>query len=87
MALDPGEGGTSVPVRSAIVGMAFGIAGVVGAIALTRTLEHLLFEVTPTDGVTFATVIGMLACVALAGSYVPARRAANIDPVASLRSE
>ena len=63
------------------------IAGVVGAIALTRTLEHLLFEVTPTDGVTFATVIGMLACVALAGSYVPARRAANIDPVASLRSE
>ena len=63
------------------------ITGVVGAIALTRTLEHLLFEVTPTDGVTFATVIGMLACVALAGSYVPARRAANIDPVASLRSE
>jgi len=62
-------------------------AGVVGAIALTRTLEHLLFEVTPTDGVTFATVIGMLICVALAGSYIPARRAANIDPVASLRSE
>ena len=62
-------------------------AGVVGAIALTRALEHLLFEVTPTDGVTFATVIGLLVLVALAGSYVPARRAANIDPVASLRSE
>jgi predicted lysophospholipase L1 biosynthesis ABC-type transport system permease subunit len=73
--------------HGAIVAAIGTAAGVAGAIALMRTLEHLLFEIAPTDSVTFAAVVGVLVCVTLLGSYVPARRAARIDPVASLRSE
>ncbi len=73
--------------HGAIVAAIGTAAGVAGAIALMRTLEHLLFEIAPTDSATFAAVVGVLVCVTLLGSYVPARRAARIDPVASLRSE
>jgi predicted lysophospholipase L1 biosynthesis ABC-type transport system permease subunit len=73
--------------HGAIVAAIGTILGIAGAIALTRTLAHLLYEIAPTDGVTFAAVAGLLVFVTLAGSYVPARRAAKIDPVASLRSE
>ena len=66
----------------ALIGVAIGFAG---AVALTRVLERLLFGVTPTDPVTFLTVGGFLVAVALAASYVPARRAARIDPLVALR--
>jgi putative ABC transport system permease protein len=66
----------------------FGIAiGIAGAIALTRVMTSLLFEVKPTDPETFAVVAILLAIVALAACYVPTRRAMRVDPVVALRYE
>ncbi len=66
----------------------FGIAmGIAGAIALTRVMTSLLFEVKPTDPETFAVVATLLAIVALAACYVPTRRAMRVDPVVALRYE
>jgi predicted permease len=62
-------------------------AGLLGAYALTRSLEALLFGLTPTDPATFATVPLILLLVALAASYVPARRATRIEPAAALKAE
>jgi len=61
--------------------------GFIGALALTRLLKSLLFEVAPTDAVTFVSVAGMLIAAALIACLVPARRAASIDPTVALRSE
>jgi putative ABC transport system permease protein len=63
------------------------LAGLAGALALTRLLGSLLFEVTPTDGVTFATVTLVLGVVALLSSLIPARRASRVDPIISLRQD
>jgi ABC-type antimicrobial peptide transport system permease subunit len=61
--------------------------GLAGALAGTRLIKSLLFEVAPTDGATFAAVsIGLLA-VALLASYLPARRATKVDPLIALRYE
>jgi putative ABC transport system permease protein len=62
-------------------------AGVAGALALTRFMRNLLFGIDAADPATFVTVSLLLTAVALAASYLPARRAARIDPVVSLRSE
>jgi putative ABC transport system permease protein len=70
--------------RLAIVGLAAGFAG---AAAVARALSTLLFGVTATDPATFAAVAGALALVALAAAYVPARRAARVDPMAALRCD
>jgi len=55
--------------------------GVAGALALTRFLQTLLFDVKPTDPLTFAGVSGLLVVVALLASYVPARRTTQMDPM------
>ncbi len=61
--------------------------GLVGAFFLTRVLGHLLFEISPTDPPTFALTSMLLAGAALSACYVPARRAATLDPMAALRCE
>jgi ABC-type antimicrobial peptide transport system permease subunit len=59
--------------------------GIGGAIALTRVMKSLLFHVSATDPITFAGIALLLILVALAASYIPARRATRIDPMAALR--
>jgi putative ABC transport system permease protein len=62
-------------------------AGLAGAFILTRFMRNLLFGVSASDPATFLLVSMLLVVVALVASYVPARRAAHIDPMHSLRSE
>jgi ABC-type antimicrobial peptide transport system permease subunit len=71
-------------MRLAIIGTAIGL---VASLALTRVMGSLLFEVTPTDALTFVIVSVVLLIVALLACYIPARRATNVDPLTSLRYE
>ena len=61
--------------------------GVMCAVGFTRFLSSLLYAVTPTDPLTFVIVSFVLTCVALIASYIPARRAARVDPLVALRYE
>ena len=63
------------------------VLGIGGALALTRFMNSLLFGVTAKDPVTFACVVAMLALVALAACYIPARRAMRVEPMVALRDE
>jgi putative ABC transport system permease protein len=69
-----------------VVGAAVAI-GLIASFALTRLLSSMLFGVTPWDPVTFAGVIAVVAAAALFASWLPARRAARIDPMQALRDQ
>jgi putative ABC transport system permease protein len=71
-------------LRLAAIGIAVGIGG---AFALSRVLSKFLYGVTATDPMTYAAVAALLLIVAILASYVPARRATQIDPISALRSE
>jgi predicted permease len=68
----------------AAIGIVFGVAGALG---LTRFLRTLLYEVQPTDPLTFAAVLLLLVSIAAAASYLPVRRAMRVDPMVALRYE
>ena len=67
---------------AAAVGLGIGI---LAALLMTRVLSGLLFEISPVDPATFAAVLVLLISVVLVASYLPARRAASIDPQEALR--
>jgi putative ABC transport system permease protein len=79
LALVVGQG-----ARLALLGVALGLAG---ALAMGKALAGILYAVSPTDPPTFAAAAVLLAGVALAASYLPARRAADTDPVRALKGE
>ena len=63
------------------------VVGVAGALALTRTIQSLLFEVSTTDPVVFTAIPLLLVFVSLLACYTPARRATKVDPLVALRDE
>jgi putative ABC transport system permease protein len=70
--------------RLAFAGIVFGL---VGALLLTRLMAGLLYGVAASDPIVYVSVAGLLIAVALAASYLPARRAMRVDPVVALRYE
>ena len=73
------QGGTVV-----LIGLAIGL---IGALALTRVMGTILFNVSPTDPATYTVVTVFLLSIGLLATYLPARRAADVDPVEALRAE
>jgi putative ABC transport system permease protein len=71
-------------LKLALLGIAIGL---LGAFALTRVMQQLLFNVSPTDGITFLFVPFVLLVVAGVACYIPALRATKVDPLVALRNE
>src|SRR5581483_3697067 len=75
-------------LRRAVLLTSLGVAvGVAGSLGLTQFLTRYLYDVKATDPVTFAGVSLLLLAVALLASWLPARRAAKVDPMVALRHE
>jgi predicted permease len=83
----PGDLRALVVRQGMSVALAGVVLGLVGAFVLTRFMRALLFGVRETDPLTFVAIACGLTVVALAASYVPARRASRVDPIVSLRTE
>lgn len=83
-ATDVVRGVVGPTMRYVLLGVAIGVAG---AVLMTRTLAHLLTQLSPNDPVAFGAAVAVLASAALAGSYLPARRAMKIDPAIALRGD
>jgi putative ABC transport system permease protein len=83
----PGEIIAMILKQGMVLALAGVAVGVLSAFALTHAVKSLLFGVTPTDPTTFATVALVLAAAALIACYIPARRAARIDPLRALRAD
>jgi putative ABC transport system permease protein len=84
---EPGDVVRLVVGQGLLVGLVGALAGVLGALALTRLMSTMLYGVGSHDPATFACVLVLLATVALLASYIPARRATRIDPLRALRYE
>jgi ABC-type antimicrobial peptide transport system permease subunit len=69
------------------IALAGGAVGVAGALATTRVLRSLLYDVAPTDPATLAAVVALLLATVLAAGWTPARRAADVAPTQALRTE
>jgi ABC-type antimicrobial peptide transport system permease subunit len=75
-------------LRQGIAIVSLGLAlGILAAFGMGRLVESLLVDVRGTDPLTYAVVVLSLACVALFACYLPARRAAKVDPMVALRYE
>jgi putative ABC transport system permease protein len=71
-------------MRIVLIGLASGVAG---AVIMTRFFQSMLFDIPPTDPITFVSVSAILAAVALLACYIPAKRATRVDPLVALREE
>jgi ABC-type antimicrobial peptide transport system permease subunit len=75
-------------LREALVLVAIGlVVGLIASLAVTKTAESLLYELKPNDPMTIVVATLLLASVALIAGYIPARRAARVDPMVALREE
>lgn len=63
------------------------LLGTAAAFLSTRLLESQLYGISATDPISFIAALGFLTVIALLGSYIPASRAAKVDPIVALRSE
>lgn len=78
----------TVVMRQGMTMVAAGVvAGLAGALAITRVMRSLLFGVSPTDPLVFTAIVVLLAATAAAATYVPARRASRLDPLTMLRTD
>jgi predicted permease len=89
MAMGAGQGDVmQMVLRETVLVTGIGmLVGLAGAMASTRLIRNQLFGLTPTDPVSMAVAVAVLAAVAAAAGYIPARRASRIDPMTALRNE
>ena len=84
---DRGAVMASVMLSGARLALTGTVVGAVGAILLSRLISSLLWGVRGTDPLTYVAVAGLLTVVTLLACFVPARRAARVDPIVALRAE